>query len=116
MKEIKQKRISSDIYRALNEIILEESHDDLLKNITITGCEVTNDLSFCKVYFTSLIDSCHSSLESELNDNTAKFLRGRLSEKIDIRNTPKLIFKYDKSIEYGNNIENIIKKIKEQEK
>ena len=52
MNNIKQKRISSDINKALCEIILEESRDSVLKNITITGCEVTNDLSFCKVFFT----------------------------------------------------------------
>ena len=40
------------------------------------------------------------NLEKELNDSTAKYLRGRLSSKIEIRNTPELIFKYDESIEY----------------
>jgi len=116
MKDIKQKRISSNIYKALNEIILEETRDELLSKITLTGCEVTNDLSFCKVYFTSLIDNDTASLEKELNDNTAKYLRGRLANKIEIRNTPMLIFKYDKSIEYGNNIESIIKRIHEEDK
>lgn len=115
MNIIKQRRISSDINKALCEIINEESHDELLKNITITGCEVTNDLSFCKVYFTSLLNSDIKILEKELNDSTANYLRGRLSDKIDIRHTPKLVFKYDKSIEYGDNIENIIKRIHEEE-
>ena len=111
MNIVKQRRISSDINKALCEIINEESHDDLLKSITITGCEVTNDLSFCRVYFTSLNDTNKKELLKELNDNTADYLRGRLADKIDIRHTPKLLFKYDESIEYGNNIENIIKEI-----
>ena len=107
MNQVKQKRISSNIQKALCEIILEESRDSILKAITITACEVTNDLSFCKVYFTSL--------EKELNDSTAKYLRGRLSSKIEIRNTPELIFKYDESIEYGNNIEKILANIHKEE-
>lgn len=116
MNLVKQKRISSNIQKALGEIILEESHDSILKNITITACEVTNDLSFCKVFFTSLNDADTKSLERELNDDTAKYLRGKLASKIEIRNTPKLIFKYDNSIAYGNNIEKILARIKEEEK
>ena len=109
MNQVKQKRISSNIQKALCEIILEESRD------SITACEVTNDLSFCKVYFTSLEQDDHKTLEKELNDSTAKYLRGRLSSKIEIRNTPELIFKYDESIEYGNNIEKILANIHKEE-
>ena len=115
MNQVKQKRISSNIQKALCEIILEESRDSILKAITITACEVTNDLSFCKVYFTSLEQDDHKNLEKELNDSTAKCLRGRLSSKIEIRNTPELIFKYDESIEYGNNIEKILANIHKEE-
>lgn len=49
MNLVKQKRISSNIQKALCEIILEESHDSILKNITITACEVTNDLSLIHI-------------------------------------------------------------------
>lgn len=115
MNLVKQKRISSNIQKALCEIILEESRDSILKAITITACEVTNDLSFCKVYFTSLEQDDHKILEKELNDSTAKYLRGRLASKIEIRNTPELIFKYDESIEYGNNIEKILANIHKEE-
>ena len=109
MNQVKQKRISSNIQKALCEIILEESRDSILKAITITACEVT------KLYFTSLEQDDHKNLEKELNDSTAKYLRGRLSSKIEIRNTPELIFKYDESIEYGNNIEKILANIHKEE-
>lgn len=112
---IKQKRIASDMMRVINEILLEEARDDLLKKITITGCDVTNDLSFAKVYFTSLInDLSHKDLERELEE-AASFIRLKLAEKMDLRNTPKLKFIYDESINYANNIERIIKEIYEND-
>lgn len=111
MNNIKLKRINSEITKCLSKIIFEEARDSILKDITITASEVSNDLSFCKVYFTSLNEVNHKNLERELNDDTAKFLRMKLAEKIDLRNIPALTFKYDESIEYGNNIENIINKI-----
>lgn len=112
---IKQKRIASDMMRVINEILLEEARDDLLKKITITGCDVTNDLSFAKIYFTSLInDLSHKDLERELEE-ASSFIRLKLAEKMDLRNTPKLKFIYDESISYANNIERIIKEIHENE-
>ena len=113
--QIKLKRINSEILKCLTTIIFEEAKDSILKDITITSCETTNDLSFCKVYFTSMLDTDHKQLEKELNDDTASFLRSKLADSINLRNIPKLVFKYDESIEYGNNIESIIRKIHESE-
>ena len=114
MNIIKQKKLSSEIQKALMEIIFNEAKDELLKSITITSCEVTNDMSFCRVFFTSLLDLDHKTMEKELNDDTSSFLITKLSNYIDIRTTPELMFKYDNSIAYGDNIERIINKIHEE--
>ena len=50
------------------------------------------------------------SLEKEVNE-AAPFIRGKLSEKLEIRHTPELKFVFDKSIAYGEKIEAIIKSI-----
>lgn len=110
MSSHKIDRIASDIQKYIGDIIITEARDEILKSITITGCKVTNDLSYCKVYFTSLLEMDKEDLERELNE-AAPFIRGRLSEKIDIRHTPTLQFMYDESIAYGEKIENIIKNL-----
>ena len=56
MPKYKIARIASDIQRYLGEILINEVNDEILKSITITGCDVTNDLSYCKIYFTSIMD------------------------------------------------------------
>ena len=116
MNSIKQKKLSSEIQKALMEIIFNDAKDSILKSITITSCEVTNDMSFCRVYFTSLMNEEHKVLEKNLNDDTSSFLRTKLANYIDIRTTPELCFKYDDSIAYGDNIERIINKIHEDNK
>lgn len=111
---VKQKRIASEMVRVISEILLEEARDELLKEITITGVDVANDLSFAKVYFTSLItEMTHKDLEREMEE-AAPFIRRILAEKMDLRNTPKLKFLYDESIGYADNIERIIKEIHEE--
>lgn len=114
MNQIKVKRIASEIGKELSDICANEAHDSLLNAITITGVEVTNDLSFAKVYFTSPLVDDIKKMEKDLNDETAGYLRTKIANRIDIRHTPKIIFHFDKSIEYGNNIEKIITTIHEK--
>ena len=103
MPKYKIARIASDIQRYLGDILINEVNDEILKHITITGCDLTNDLSYCKVYFTSFDNLDIKSLEKEVNE-AAPFIRG-------IRHTPELKFVFDKSIAYGEKIEAIIKSI-----
>jgi len=107
-------RISSDILRNISSIIANESRDNLLKTITITGCNVANDLSHAKVYFTSLSDLPKEDLEREMKE-AAPYIRSELAKKIEVRHTPALNFIYDESIEYGNRIEKIIEKIHKED-
>ena len=106
------KRIERDIEKHLPIIIQRETTDELLKTITITGCELTHDLSFCKVYFTSYSDMDKKELEKEVNE-ASPFIRGKLAKVMEIRNTPTLKFTYDESIAYADRIESVIKKLHE---
>lgn len=100
-------KIESDMVRVISEIIFTEARDEILKSITITSARVSNDLSYAKIYFTSLMDMDRDKLVSEVNE-AAPFIRGFLAEKLDLRHTPELEFIYDDSIEYANRIESII--------
>ncbi len=114
MNQIKLKRIGSEIAQELSKICATEAHDELLKSITITGTEVTNDLGLCKVFFTTPLDRNHKSIEKDLNDETAGYLRTLIANRIDIRHTPKLRFVFDESIDYGTKIEKLIEEIHEK--
>lgn len=114
MANYKIQRLAADISQEISNIIANEANDSLLKTITITGCEVTNDLSFAKVYFTSLSNLPAFQLEKELKE-AASYVRGELSKRIEMRHTPQLRFIFDKSIEYGNKIEKILEEIHDGE-
>ena len=68
MNQIKVKKIGAHIANELSSICLLEAHDSILKNINITGCDVTSDLSFAYVYFTTHLDKDPKEIEKELND------------------------------------------------
>ena len=110
MNQIKLKRIESQILREVSDIIMNDARDNAIKNITITGCSVTNDLSFAKIYFTTQGDK---NLMLKDLEEASGYIRGELANRIEIRHTPKLKFVYDESIEYGNRIESIIGELHE---
>ncbi len=110
---VKIERLNNLYLAELSKIIFKEIKNPIIKKVTLTSVDITNDLSFAKVYFTTLDEDKDKVLE-ELN--AAKgFLRTKLASIVEIRHTPDLIFVYDNSIEYGMNIERIIQKIHEKD-
>lgn len=115
MPNFNVKRIERDMEKYIPIILQREATDELLKTVTITGCELAHDLSFCKVFFTAFSDLDHKTLEKEVNE-ASSFIRGKLSSMMEIRQTPVLRFEYDESIAYAEKIEAIIDKIHEEDK
>lgn len=113
MSSHKIERIASDIIKYLSNIMLIETDDELMKSVTLTQVNVSKDLSYAKVYFTSISELTHKEIEKEMNE-AAPFLRGKLAKVLEVRNIPELKFIYDESIEYANKIEKIITKIHEE--
>lgn len=107
---IRIKRLNHAFMEEISMILMEEVRDEDLKFVTITDCDITNDLSYAKVYFTVLDKDKKEKVLEDIN-NAASFIRGKLSERIEIRHTPELKFIYDDSIEYGEKIEKIIDKL-----
>ena len=114
MNQIKLKRIASLIVREVSDILNNVARDRLMHTITVTGCDVSSDLSYAKIYFTCALDVDKKDIEKEL-DEASGYVRHELSLRIDIRHTPKLVFKFDESVEYGNHIEDLLDKIHEKD-
>lgn len=111
---VKTKKIGSTFTREISRIILEEIKDPNIKFVTLTGCDVTNDLSYAKVYFTCLNRDKKEETEKALN-KAANYIELELSKSIEIRKMPQISFHYDTSIEYGENIEKKLQELKEKE-
>ena len=108
---VKIDRLGSSFVKVISEILATEIKDENIKFVTITSCEVTNDLSFAKVYFT-VFDMSKKGETIKSLEKAKSFIRGEISKRIKIRHTPELRFIFDDSIEYGNKIEKLINNLK----
>ena len=111
---IKLDRLGNIFAQAISKVIHEEVKDDDIKFVTITAVSISSDLSYAKVYFTTLIDSEREKITKALN-RASSFIRGKLFDLVEIRKMPELTFVYDESIEYGNKIEKIIEDINKED-
>jgi ribosome-binding factor A len=92
-------RIDHEIQRIVGTLISQELQDPRLAFVTVTRVEVADDLRRCKV-FVSVIGDRHQARQSlDALTHAARFLRGELGRKIDLRYTPELIFVEDRSAE-----------------
>ena len=111
---IKINRIESILLKEISYILANEVKDQDIKFVTVTAVDVTNDLSYAKVYVTVLEDEKRESTMNALKEASG-FIRSKLFDRVDMRNVPELTFVYDESIAYGKKIENLIEKIKNKE-
>ena len=108
---VKNERINSNILKELSYIIANEVKNPNIKFVTITAVDVTSDLSYAKIYFTTLDDK----IETLRALKSAKgYIRKALADRVELRHVPELEFIYDESIEYGKHIEDKIKEIHEK--
>lgn len=113
MANIKIERLNHAFMEEISNILMKEIKDEDISFVTITGVDITNDLSYSKVYFTVLDNEKKETTIKALN-GASHFIRGELSKRIEIRHTPELKFIYDDSISYGEHIEDIIEKINDK--
>ena len=104
---IKLERMNSTFAKEISYILQNEIKDENIKFVSVTGCEITNDLSYAKVYVT-VFDKEKKETTMKALDGAKSFIRGELSKRVEIRHTPELRFVFDDSIEYGEKIDRML--------
>ncbi len=114
MPNVRIERLNHTYQEEISMILMKEIKDENIKFVTITDCEITNDLSYAKVYIT-IFDKDKKESTLKALEKAKGFIRTELAKRVQIRHTPELRFVIDESIEYGNKIDNIIEKIHEKD-
>jgi len=99
-------KINEIMHRDLAKIISQECKDPRLGMVTVTGVEVSKDLSVAKVFVT-VLEAEKTEQSLQILNSAAGFCRSRLSQQITLRKMPALRFIYDKSVTTGCRINSI---------
>jgi ribosome-binding factor A len=101
-------RVAEQIRRDLAEMIRLEVKDPRVGFISLTEIELTPDYAHAKVYFTSMdgAESVPGILEGLAR--ASGFLRRELGKRIRVHTIPELHFVYDRSVEEGSRLSQLI--------
>lgn len=104
-------RIEEEYKKELSQIIgYELKNPNVTGLISVTKVKVTNDLKYAKVYVSILNSKNNKETLAGLKKSSG-FIRSELAKRVNLRNTPELIFELDDSLEYGARIDTILKEI-----
>jgi len=116
MQTRRRRRVADLIKSELSHIIQQELRDPRIGFITITEVNMSPDLLHAKIYISILGNK--EKVESSLKGlkSSVSFLRREICQQLRLRYCPTLDFCLDTSIEYGTHIEELIEKLKKEQK
>ena len=103
-------RINGEMQRELASIFRTIKDPGMSEFVSVVSVNVTKDLKYAKVYV-SILNS--KNIKDTLTGlkKSAGYIRSELAKRVNLRNTPELIFELDDSLEYGAKIDTILKEI-----
>lgn len=107
-KSVKQKRLEGVIRKNISDIIQFGIKDPNVGFVTITDVNVSNDHSYAKVFVTFLGKDARAQAGLKALNRAKGFIRSELSQRLDIRRTPELIFVLDETEMKARHIDEII--------
>ena len=96
----------------LAELLCRGVKDPGLGFVTITQVKVTPDLQLARVFYTALGDDKARRETERALGRATPFLRRQVGERLSLRRVPVLEFKYDRSVEYQDRVERILRELK----
>ena len=115
MPSFKIGRTTEDIRRELSAI-LREVKDPRVKDclLSLVRVEVTNDLSYCTVYVSTMEGMDRTKTAVAGLKSAAGYIRRELGKRLSLRHVPELLFKATDSIEYGAHISRLLHDLEPQ--
>ncbi|MGC9393304.1 MAG: 30S ribosome-binding factor RbfA [Anaerolineae bacterium] len=101
-------RVSQLIRRKLTQLLIEESNDPRLENVTITDVVVNRDTTRAEVFFSIIGSAEDIAVTQAALDGAAGWLRSEMAPTLRLRNLPHLVFTYDPSLAHGARIEELL--------
>ena len=115
MAGYKLNRTSEDVRRELMDI-LRSMKDPRISGgmISVVRIELTNDLSHCKVYISSLEGMEKAKEAVKVLTKAGGFIRHEMMMRLELRKVPEFHFIPDDSIENSAGIQKILREIGEE--
>ena len=113
---VRPERVAERIKREAADILESQLRDPRVTGmVSVTDVEVTQDLSFARIYVSVLASSTPVDDVLRVLQSAAPFVRRQLAPRLELREVPQIRFLLDDSIERGARVDELLRKIAEGE-
>ena len=111
MSSIRQNRIEGVVREELSMFFQRNARDICLgAMVTVTVVRITSDLSLTRVYLSVFAGPDKNEVLANINANASK-IRGEVGKRLkSMKKIPELAFFIDDSLDYANEIDQLLKK------
>lgn len=111
----RKNKVQDAIRDELSAMLTKELGDPRLALASVTAVELSNDMSFAKVFVSSFKKQTEATEEAVAALEAAKGrLRGEIGRRLGIRHSPELTFRPDHSMEKAAKVLEILNEIKSE--
>ena len=108
-------RVGDLLLREMAELIMLKVKDPRVKGTTLTGIHLSNDLKNAKVYY-SVLGGDQAVREAQAGLDSAKgYIKREIGLRLELKYMPDIIFKHDRTLEMGDQMEKLLKNLKADE-
>jgi ribosome-binding factor A len=107
-------RLSDLIRDEISRLLLREIKDPRIGFVTITGVTVSPDARHARVFVSVLGEESVREATLEALQSASGFIQRALFKNLSLRHSPAVIFLLDDSMERGERIERVLKRIHDE--
>ena len=108
-------RVAEQIRQAVAAFLTSDVRDPRIGFVTVTGVEVTADLSHATISVSVMAHEEEKARSLEGLASAARYLRTELSRQLRLRTSPELHFRLDRGIEHAQRIDRVLKELKAED-
>src|SRR5205807_1551152 len=107
-------RVAELIRQTVAAFLTGNVRDPRIGFVTVTGVEVTPDLSHASVSVSVMGTAEERDKSLEGLASAARFLRAQLSRELTLRTSPELHFRLDRGLEHSQRIDQVLQQLKQR--
>lgn len=107
-------RVAELVRQTVGAFLTGDVRDPRIGFVTVTGVEVTADLSHANVQVSVMGTEEEKARSLEGLASAARFLRAQLAKELTLRTSPELHFRLDRGLEHAQRIDQVLKDLRSE--
>jgi ribosome-binding factor A len=110
---IRQRRVAERIQAELSALILLEMNDPRLNLVSVTTVNIDRELEYANIFVSTVGDEARQKEVLQALIHAKGFIRRELSQRLQLRRAPELIFHWDASPEKVEHVAQLLDQLKD---